>query len=63
MVREQPGPRPLKWVLTVLCDVAEALVASYSTHVVHMDVKTDNIMVDDAVLSASGSVPEWCVPT
>jgi serine/threonine protein kinase len=62
----QPGPRPFKWVLTVLRDVAEALSVAYASRVVHMDVKLDNIMVDaaDGILSESvsgaGVGAAWC---
>ncbi len=59
----QVGPRPLEWVLTVLLHVAEALSAALAANVVHMDLKTDNIMIDDAVTFAAGPVPEWYVAT
>jgi hypothetical protein len=55
------GPRPFEWVLTVLLHVAEALSAALAANVVHMDLKTNNIMIDDAVTFAAGPVPEWCV--
>ncbi len=57
----QVGPRPFEWVLSVLLHVAEALSAALAANVVHMDLKTNNIMIDDAVTFAPGPVPEWCV--
>ncbi len=55
------GPRPFEWVLSVLLHVAEALSAALAANVVHMDLKTNNIMIDDAVTFAEGPVPEWYV--
>jgi hypothetical protein len=60
-VNVQVGPRPFEWVLTVLLHVAEALSVALAANVVHMDLKTNNIMIDDAVTFASRPVPEWCV--
>ncbi len=57
----QVGPRPFEWVLSVLLHVAEALSAALAANVVHMDLKTNNIMIDDAVTFAAGPVPDWCV--
>ena len=45
----------------MLLHVAEALSAALAANVVHMDLKTSNIMIDDAVTFAAGPVPEWCV--
>ncbi len=45
----------------MLLHVAEALSAALAADVVHMDLKTNNIMIDDAVTFAEGPVPEWCV--
>ncbi len=45
----------------MLLHVAEALSAALAANVVHMDLKTNNIMIDDAVTFAAGPVPEWCV--
>ncbi len=45
----------------MLLHVAEALSAALAAKVVHMDLKTNNIMIDDAVTFAAGPVPEWYV--
>ncbi len=45
----------------MLLQIAEALSAALAANVVHMDVKTNNIMIDDAVSFAAEPVPEWCV--
>ena len=45
----------------MLLHVAEALSAALAANVVHMDLKTNNIMIDDAVTFAAEPVPGWCV--
>ncbi len=55
----QVGPRPFEWVLTVLLHVAEALSTALTANVAHMDLKTNNIMIDDAVTFDAGPVQEW----
>ncbi len=55
----QPGPLPFKWVLKVLMGIADALCTALAANVVHMDLKTDNIMIDDVVLSATKPLPHW----
>ncbi len=43
----QPGPRPVPFVVKVLYDVARGLQSARDrNHVIHMDVKAANVVLD-----------------
>jgi serine/threonine protein kinase len=46
---QHPGQRPLpfRYVIAVVSGIADALAAAANVGVVHLDIKDDNIMVDD----------------
>jgi hypothetical protein len=48
------APPPFLWTLHVLLGVARGLKAGRDAGVIHMDVKTENVVIDDPK-------PPWCV--
>ena len=54
--RHQPGPPHYYWVVTVVSHIADALYDASQAKYVHMDLKLDNIMIDDATLAAGEDV-------
>ncbi len=56
LARAQAGrPRPYEWVLEVAHGLAAAQLAAHNLGIVHMDVKHDNVVIDDAALAAVAS--------
>ena len=43
----------------MLVQIADALLTAFNRGVVHMDMKANNVMIDDATLTATSETPIW----